>query len=136
MTKLDKKVIYNKHEQFLPQNTRLCKSPDFHAKCSTQGFNCMYGCKVLLQSVLANINACMWFQHDGASAHFSTDVQSVLNTVHPGRWIARGGLVNWQARSPDLSCLDFFLWSHMKSLVYSSPVDTETRPWLRGLPSW
>ncbi|GFY35172.1 uncharacterized protein TNCV_5045471 [Trichonephila clavipes] len=38
------------------------------------------------------------------------------------RWIGRGGPVNWPARSPDLSCLDFFLWGHMKSLVYSSPV--------------
>ncbi|GFV39938.1 uncharacterized protein TNCV_1808501 [Trichonephila clavipes] len=29
----------------------------------------------------------------------------------------------WPARSPDLSSLDFFLWGHMKSLVYASPVD-------------
>ncbi|GFY22243.1 uncharacterized protein TNCV_3298861 [Trichonephila clavipes] len=26
--------------------------------------------------------------------------------------------------SPDLSCLDFFLWGHMKNLVYASPVDS------------
>ncbi|GFU80357.1 uncharacterized protein TNCV_3521311 [Trichonephila clavipes] len=26
-------------------------------------------------------------------------------------------LVNWPARSPDLSCLDFFLWGHMKSCL-------------------
>ncbi|GFX80116.1 uncharacterized protein TNCV_2107621 [Trichonephila clavipes] len=62
----------------------------------------------------------MWFQHNGESAHFSP-----LNTAYPGRWIERGGPVNWPARSPDLSCLDFFLWGHMKSLVYTSPVDSD-----------
>ncbi|GFU61080.1 HTH_Tnp_Tc3_2 domain-containing protein [Trichonephila clavipes] len=35
-----------------------------------------------------------------------------------------GGLVNWQARSPLLSCIGFFLWGHMKSLVYASPDDS------------
>ncbi|GFW75186.1 uncharacterized protein TNCV_448911 [Trichonephila clavipes] len=36
-----------------------------------------------------------------------------------------GWPVNWPAHthSPDLSCLDSFLWDHMKSLVYASPVD-------------
>ncbi|GFY25503.1 uncharacterized protein TNCV_2486231 [Trichonephila clavipes] len=36
-----------------------------------------------------------------------------------------GGPVNWLPCSPDFSCLDFFLWSHMKSLVYASPVDSD-----------
>ncbi|GFX69960.1 uncharacterized protein TNCV_2099781 [Trichonephila clavipes] len=45
--------------------------------------------------------------------------------ISGSRWIRRGGPVNWPARSPDLSCLDFFLWSHMKSLVYASPVDSD-----------
>ncbi|GFU60264.1 uncharacterized protein TNCV_4249611 [Trichonephila clavipes] len=67
----------------------------------------------------------MWFQHDGAPAHFSSDMRCALDTAYPGRWIGRGGPVNWPARSPDLSCLDFFLWGHMKSLVYSSPVDSD-----------
>ncbi|GFX27942.1 uncharacterized protein TNCV_3083631 [Trichonephila clavipes] len=65
----------------------------------------------------------MWFQHDVAPAHFSADVRSILDTAYPGRWIGRGGSVNWPVRSPDLSCLDFFLWGHMKSIVYASPVD-------------
>ncbi|PRD19263.1 UNVERIFIED_CONTAM: hypothetical protein NCL1_57865 [Trichonephila clavipes] len=59
----------------------------------------------------------MWFQHDGAPARFSADVRSALDTAYPGRWIGRGGPVNWPARSPDLSCIYFFLWGHMKSLV-------------------
>ncbi|GFW05095.1 uncharacterized protein TNCV_598891 [Trichonephila clavipes] len=39
------------------------------------------------------------------------------------QWIGRGGPVRWPARSPDLSCLDFYFWGHMKSLVYDTPVD-------------
>ncbi|GFS69162.1 uncharacterized protein TNCV_4010161 [Trichonephila clavipes] len=85
----------------------------------------MQGCKVLLQSIPANIKARMWFQHDGAPAYFSTDVRSALDTTYPRRRLGRGGPVNWTARSLDLSCLDFFLWGHMKSLVYASPVDSD-----------
>ncbi|GFT84643.1 uncharacterized protein TNCV_4197041 [Trichonephila clavipes] len=40
---------------------------------------------VLLKSVSANIKARMWFQHDGAPAHFSADVRSALDTAYPGR---------------------------------------------------
>ena len=28
-------------------------------------------------------------------------------------------------RSPSLTCLDFFLWGHMKQLVYETVVETE-----------
>ncbi|KAJ4434862.1 hypothetical protein ANN_23433 [Periplaneta americana] len=41
------------------------------------------------------------------------------------RWIGRGGPVAWPPRSPDLTCLDFFLWGHMKQLVYETVVETE-----------
>ncbi|GFW55695.1 uncharacterized protein TNCV_120791 [Trichonephila clavipes] len=83
------------------------------------------GLPVLLQSVPANIKARMWFQHDGAPGHFSADVRSTMGTVYPGRWIGRSGPINWPARLPYLSYLDFFLWDHMKSLVYASPVDSD-----------
>ncbi|GFU05486.1 uncharacterized protein TNCV_3291271 [Trichonephila clavipes] len=39
--------------------------------------------------------------------------------------IGRGGPVNWPVRSHDLSCQNFLLWGHMKSLVYRSPVDSD-----------
>ncbi|PRD18468.1 UNVERIFIED_CONTAM: hypothetical protein NCL1_60454 [Trichonephila clavipes] len=48
-------------------------------------------CKVLLQSVPANIKARMCFQHYGALAHFSADVRSALDTAYPLRWIRREG---------------------------------------------
>ncbi|GFX44214.1 uncharacterized protein TNCV_4120101 [Trichonephila clavipes] len=91
--------------------------------------------EILLESVPANIKARIWFQHDGAPAHFSADVRSAVNTAYPGRWIGRDGPVNWLARLPDLSCLDFFLWGHMKSLVYASPVVSD-ETLLGGLLEW
>ncbi|GFT92757.1 uncharacterized protein TNCV_739471 [Trichonephila clavipes] len=42
-----------------------------------------------------------------------------------GDGLEGGGPVNWPARSPDLSCLDFFLWGHMKSLVNTNLVDSD-----------
>ncbi|GFU37372.1 uncharacterized protein TNCV_4273481 [Trichonephila clavipes] len=33
----------------------------------------------------------MWFQHDGAPAHFSTNARSVLDAAYPGRWIGWNG---------------------------------------------
>ena len=31
----------------------------------------------------------------------------------------------WPPRSPDLTTMDFFLWGHIKALIYTSPVDSE-----------
>lgn len=38
--------------------------------------------------------------------------------VFPNRWIGRKGEIKWPARSPDLTPLDFFLWSYLKCRVY------------------
>ncbi|GFX09352.1 uncharacterized protein TNCV_1887651 [Trichonephila clavipes] len=67
----------------------------------------------------------MWFQHDGAPAYFSAVVRSALDTTCLGRWIGRGGPVNWPARSLDLSCLDLFVWGRIKCLFYTSPVNSD-----------
>ena len=40
-------------------------------------------------------------------------------------WIGPGSPIDWPARSPNLSPLANFLWAHMKSLVYETPVDSE-----------
>jgi hypothetical protein len=37
-----------------------------------------------------------------------------------GRWIGRGGPLEWPARSPDLTLPDFFLWDVLKDLVYKN----------------
>lgn len=60
----------------------------------------------------------MWYQQDGAPPHFTTFVRHWLDENFPN-WIRRGSLVfEWPPRSPDLSSLDFFLWSYIKHLVY------------------
>ncbi|KAJ4427033.1 hypothetical protein ANN_26832 [Periplaneta americana] len=62
------------------------------------------------------------FLHDGAPAHFSRTARRYLDRRFHDRWIGRGGPIAWPPRSPDLNPLDFYLWGHLKSLVYSSPV--------------
>ncbi|KYN06954.1 hypothetical protein ALC62_02077, partial [Cyphomyrmex costatus] len=36
------------------------------------------------------------------------------------RWIGRRGAIEWPPRSPDLTPLDFFLWGHLKFVVYKT----------------
>lgn len=79
----------------------------------------------LLEDVPLNIRDGMWFQHDGAPAHFGIIVRDYLNVTFEQKWVGRGGPVQWPARSPDLTPLDFFLWGHMKALVYGTPVESE-----------
>ena len=62
----------------------------------------------------------LWFQQDGAPPHFAIRVRDWLNAHFPGRWIGRRGPVEWPPRSPDLTPLDFFLWGHLKSVVYTN----------------
>src|SRR3978361_153384 len=61
----------------------------------------------------------VWYQHDGAPAHYTRGVQNVLNATFPRRWIGRGGYIHWPPRSPDLSPLDFSIWGLLKSKVYT-----------------
>ena len=73
---------------------------------------------MLLEDVPLDIRRDMWFQHDGAPAHFHRNVRAFLNEFYPNRWIGRGGAIRWPPRSPDLNPLDFFLWGHYKANVY------------------
>ena len=61
--------------------------------------------------------------HYGAPAHFSLVAREFLNATYEDRWFGRGGPHLRPARSPDLNPLDFFLWSHLKSLVYTTAVE-------------
>lgn len=79
----------------------------------------------LLDDVPLSVRRNMWFQHDGAPAHFGLAVRRDLNRSFPQRWIGRGGPVPWPPRSPDLSSLDFFLWGALKAIVYHDPVESE-----------
>lgn len=79
----------------------------------------------LLEQIPLNQRRQMWFQHDGAPAHYGNIVQEFLNQTFEQRWIGRGGPTRWPPRSPDLTPIDFFLWGTMKQLVYSTPVQNE-----------
>lgn len=79
---------------------------------------------LLLEDLPLFLRNQMWYMHDGAPAHFSILAREYLNEVYENKWIGRGGPQPWPPRSPDLNSLDFFLWGHLKSLVYTTPVNT------------
>ncbi|GFV10172.1 uncharacterized protein TNCV_3661241 [Trichonephila clavipes] len=62
--------------------------------------------------------------HDSEPAYFSIVVRNHLHATYPGRWIGRDVPVTWTLRSPDFNPLNFFLWGHLESLVYATPVVT------------
>ena len=57
----------------------------------------------------------MLIQQDDAPPHYGREVKDFLNRNYPNRQ----GPIAWPPRSPDLTPLDFYLWGHMKSLVYT-----------------
>lgn len=78
----------------------------------------------ILENIPLGLLRRMWFQLDGAPAHFSIGVRHTLNEKFPGSWIGRQGPVPWPAKSPDLTKLDYFLWGYVKDLVYRIPPTT------------
>lgn len=78
----------------------------------------------LLEDVPLATRINMWYLHDGAPAHYINEVREWLNQHFPRKWIGRNGPVLWPPRSPDLNSCDFFLWGHMKQLVYATPVNS------------
>lgn len=82
-----------------------------------------------LQNVPESYQSELYYQHDGAPAHYQRDVRAFLDRKFGERWIGRGGPVAWPARSPDLTPLDFFLWGEVKRLVYEQ--ESESREQLK-----
>ena len=41
-----------------------------------------------------------------------------LDRQFTGHWIGHRGPVDWPPSSPDLTLLDFYLWDHLKAMVY------------------
>jgi len=76
----------------------------------------------VLDDVPLQLRVGMWFMHDGAPRHFSRIACQYLNDHFPGKLIGRNGPVEWHPRSPDLNTIDLYLWCHVKSEVYSTPV--------------
>ena len=78
----------------------------------------------LLEDIPLMVRSQMYFQHDGAPAHYSRLVREYLHASFPNRWLGRLGPVAWPPRSPDLTPLDYYIWGHMKTLVYETKVDS------------
>ncbi|GFU16613.1 DUF4817 domain-containing protein, partial [Trichonephila clavipes] len=57
----------------------------------------------------------LWFQQDGATCHTARATIDLLKGTFGGCLISRFGPVNWLPRSCDLTPLDYFLWSYVKS---------------------
>ena len=62
----------------------------------------------------------LWFQHDGAPPHVTTSVMDFLRSKFGNRIISRKSDNIWPPYSPDLTCLDFSLWSNISSKVYKT----------------
>lgn len=75
---------------------------------------------LLLADVALDVRRDMFFQHDGCPAHFAVNVREFLDRAYPGRWIGRGSLFPWPARSPDLTVLDYYLWGRVKDVVFAN----------------
>lgn len=73
-----------------------------------------------MQEMLGPDFCTTWFQQDGAPPHHSLRVRQLLNETFPDRWIGRRGSIEWPARSPDLSPLDYFFWGALKQNVYKT----------------
>ena len=69
---------------------------------------------IIPQNQLNNV----WFQQDGRPAHNVQVVQTLLRQTFNNKVISNGGPVNWPARSPDITPLDFYLWGYVKNEVY------------------
>ena len=60
----------------------------------------------------------------GLPPHYTRPMRDYLNESFSNRWLGRGGPVAWPPRSPGLTPLDYYLWGHMKTLVYETKVDS------------
>ncbi|XP_025194313.1 uncharacterized protein LOC112593936 [Melanaphis sacchari] len=58
---------------------------------------------------------------DGAPAHNAIIVREYLNQTFGHKWMGTYGPVQWPPRSPDITPLDYFLWGHLKTVVYANP---------------
>ena len=136
--------MYNQHNQHLwmHENPHACRVDSFQHRFSVNVWAGVIGTQVLGPVFLPRLNGDtylqflreilpellddvplvllrdVFYQHDGAPAHFTWNVRQHLDTEYGARWIGRGGPVQWPPRSADLTPLDFYLWGRIKSLVY------------------
>ncbi|XP_072166862.1 uncharacterized protein [Diadema setosum] len=64
----------------------------------------------------------VWWAQDGAPCHRNRATTERMTELFGERVIALNRPVEWPPRSPDLTPLDFFLWGHLKSKVFVTPL--------------
>ena len=64
----------------------------------------------------------VWFQQDGAPPHMPA--RAWLQEKFEGRVISRLTPIPWPAKSPDLSCLDFWFWGVAMAELQRNPPKT------------
>jgi hypothetical protein len=62
----------------------------------------------------------LWYQQDGAPPHWGRAVREFLDQQFGEQWIGRSGPIQWPARSPDLTPLDYWMWGYLKNMVYQN----------------
>ena len=68
----------------------------------------------MLEEILLSVRKNIWFQHDGAAAHFASEVWEHPTTTYDC-WIGQDKPMVWPPRSPDLTPMAFFIWGHIKT---------------------
>jgi hypothetical protein len=79
----------------------------------------------MLEKILLSIRRNMWFQDNRAAAHIAHQVWQHHTTNYNNYWTGQGQPMAWPPKSPDLIPMDFFIWGHIKNLIYMSRVDCE-----------
>jgi len=78
---------------------------------------------ILLENIPLQHRLNLIWQQDGAPAHNTLAVRAYLNKVYGNNWFGtHSPIIQWPARSPDLSALEFFLWGYLKNEVYKDEV--------------
>jgi hypothetical protein len=62
------------------------------------------------------------FSKTGSPPHYGICVRRWLDQQFPDSWIGRRGPFEWPPRSLDLSPLNFYLWGHLKAMVYQEKI--------------
>ena len=78
----------------------------------------------LLENIPLIIRSQMYFQNDGTPPHFTRYLREYLNETFCNSWLGLCGRVAWPLKSPDLTLLDYYIWGHMKTLVYETKFDS------------
>ncbi|CAF1610644.1 unnamed protein product [Didymodactylos carnosus] len=68
-------------------------------------------------------NECFFFMHDGAPAHYASNVRDWLAEKFPARWIGRRGALDSPDRAPNLTLADYFLWGYLKDIVFKRSIE-------------